>query len=389
MNLLIARLRATPRRWLAMLALPALVLGCGGGVGTGGTGSFAVGPITGFGSIIVNGVRYDDRSARIEADDGSTRPNSALRLGMVVEVDASVVTHAQAVADRVRVVSELIGRVEAVEATQGRLTVNGQSVRTQSATVFDDAFGNGLASVGVGAVVEVYGFADGASGAVLATRIEPRSGASAFKFRGEVSALNRSERTFSIGTQRFSYATLDPVPQALADRAIVRVEVGTATDANGRWAVSALASGVAPREEAEDAEADGVITAFTSNADFQVNGLRVDAGGATIAGGPLALGLRVEVGGRLSGGVLIARKVTVEGDAGGGQFELHGTVANLDVVARTFRIAGRSETVSYARPDLVFENGSVADLINGRLVEVRGVLASGGTRIEATRIEFD
>ncbi|MFN7288027.1 MAG: hypothetical protein ACK5SV_02725, partial [Burkholderiales bacterium] len=44
----------------------AQVAGCGGGggdlagIGSGGTGSFTTGVITGLGSIIVNGVRYDD-----------------------------------------------------------------------------------------------------------------------------------------------------------------------------------------------------------------------------------------------------------------------------------------------------------------------------------------
>ena len=52
------------REWLVgVLAL--LGAGCGGGVDSGGTGTghtstLAVGPISGFGSIIVNGVRFDD-----------------------------------------------------------------------------------------------------------------------------------------------------------------------------------------------------------------------------------------------------------------------------------------------------------------------------------------
>src|SRR5205085_9845313 len=48
----------------AAALLAAVVAGCGGGVDSGGTGaqptSFASGPITGFGSVIVNAVHYDD-----------------------------------------------------------------------------------------------------------------------------------------------------------------------------------------------------------------------------------------------------------------------------------------------------------------------------------------
>ncbi|HET9821328.1 MAG TPA: hypothetical protein VFQ16_05830, partial [Burkholderiaceae bacterium] len=61
------------RVWLTglavALALGVTLSGCGGGVETGGTGAsntYAEGPITGFGSVIVNGVRFDDRSADVE-----------------------------------------------------------------------------------------------------------------------------------------------------------------------------------------------------------------------------------------------------------------------------------------------------------------------------------
>src|SRR5262245_31816300 len=68
-----------------------LVAGCGGdgGVDSGGTGaaaSFASGPITGFGSVIVAGVRFDERGATVQDADGNVRPASDLALGMTVEV---------------------------------------------------------------------------------------------------------------------------------------------------------------------------------------------------------------------------------------------------------------------------------------------------------------
>ena len=77
-----------PRRWLqGLLFLAAGVLaGCGGGgeggVGTGGTGTYALGTITGFGSIIVNGVRFDDSAASVLDDDDATRSRDELKLGM-------------------------------------------------------------------------------------------------------------------------------------------------------------------------------------------------------------------------------------------------------------------------------------------------------------------
>ena len=61
---------------LGALALVSVLSACGGGgggtvaggsgsgVGSGGTG-ISVGPITGFGSIIVNGITYDTQTAAI------------------------------------------------------------------------------------------------------------------------------------------------------------------------------------------------------------------------------------------------------------------------------------------------------------------------------------
>jgi len=101
--------RRANRYWPDVLALGSVIAaavlaavlttalaGCGGGVEVGGTGSviasFSQGPITGFGSIIVNGVHYDESAARVEDDDGAVRDRSVLRLGMVVQVTAGAVT---------------------------------------------------------------------------------------------------------------------------------------------------------------------------------------------------------------------------------------------------------------------------------------------------------
>ena len=389
MNDMLQRMgRLARRRWLGALALALLVFGCGGGVGTGGTGSFAVGPISGFGSIIVNGVRFDDVEARVESDDGSPRGSDSLRLGMMVEVDADEVRNAQAAARQVRVVSELIGRVDSVDPLLGQLVVNGLTVRTNASTVFDEQFVGGLSGVMVASVIEVYGFADGAAGAVLATRLEPRPGATAFKFRGALSSLDRGARTFQIGSQSFSYLGLSPEPQGLANGAIVRVVVGTARNGAGRWEVSALAAGV-PSRDGVEGEAEGLISAYNSDADFLVNGLPVDASGAVVQGGPLAAGLRVEVHGRLQAGVLIASTVAIEREEGSGEFELHGTIDSVDPAAQTLRLRGRSEWVSTARPGLKYEGGTAADLQPGRRIELKGMLSTDGTRVEATKIEFD
>jgi len=374
-------------RRLAAGLVALLVIGCGGGVGTGGTGAFASGPITGFGSIIVDDIHFDESAARIEGDDGAGRGRSELRLGTMVEVQSNEIRDGAATASQVRLVSALIGSVESVAANA--LVVNGQTVRVNAGTVFDDRFAGGIAAITVGRVVEVYGFVSSAPAEIVATRIEPKDGATAFKFRGVVAALTTQTRTFDIDTQHFSYAGSVSGADELRNGAFVRVEVGVQRDVQGRWVVSAVGNTGPGGGDRDQAKARGVITAFASNASFQVGGFSVDASAAQIEGGPLAAGLRVEVEGRLQAGVLIANRVNVEDNNHHDELELRGEIASLDSSAKVFTISGRSERVSYARNDIEYDKGAEAELAVGRRVRADGQLSADGTLVEATRIRFD
>ena len=78
--------------------LMAFVAACGG-ADSGGTGAtpptYTSGPITGFGSVIVGDVHYDDRSANITDADGAARTRDDLKLGMTTEIQGTrVVTDA-------------------------------------------------------------------------------------------------------------------------------------------------------------------------------------------------------------------------------------------------------------------------------------------------------
>jgi hypothetical protein len=378
-----ARARWTRRLWITLSACIGVLAACGGGVGTGGTGAFASGPVSGFGSIIVNDVVYDESLARIEDDTGAGRDRGELGLGTVVEVESDAVRNDAATASRVRIASERIGRVDAVIA--GTLTVNGLPVRYDAGTVFDEAFVGGPAGVVVGSVVEVHGFATGTPGEVLATRVEPRANAAAFKFRGAISSLDTAVRTFRIGDQIFAYALGVSGRELLADGAFLRVWVDP-VPVQGRWMVTAIARGQAMPPDNTPVKANGLISVFGSNASFRVGPWLVDASGASITNGPLALGLRVKVDGQVQGGVLVASSVRVIGQ-GGDELQMTGIIASVDTVAQTFEFNGRRDRVSYA--SAVIENGTVASLTAGRRVRAFGRPSADGTLLDATRIRIE
>ena len=81
---------------LLLAALGAFLFGCGGGVGTGGTGSYGAAPIDGFGSIFVGGIEFDDSAATRLDEDGQPLADGELRLGMTVQVEGGPVTAAPA-----------------------------------------------------------------------------------------------------------------------------------------------------------------------------------------------------------------------------------------------------------------------------------------------------
>ena len=80
------------------LLLAAWLAACGGGsdtsagVGSGGTGSYSGGPITSFGSIVVNGIHFDQTAAVVTDADNQPRTAAELKLGMVVQLHGSPVT---------------------------------------------------------------------------------------------------------------------------------------------------------------------------------------------------------------------------------------------------------------------------------------------------------
>jgi len=393
------------RRHTAALALAlsaALISACGGGgdsaapsgaIGSESATAYASGPISGFGSIIVNGVRYDDSAATVLDDDDGERSRGALKLGMMVEIDGAQMDRVSAAgkALRIRFGSEIVGPVESVDASAGTLVVLGQTVETRARTVFDDSLGGGLATLAVGTVVELHAFFDAANGRYVATRIEADSATSFYKLRGVIANLDSAAKTFTLGATQISYAGLlvADFPRVLANGQRVRVRLQT-TPVAGQWLAVALRPGVRKIEDRDEAHLRGAITAFTSTTTFEVNGLPVNAARASFPDGGtgVVLGAQVEVEGQVVDGVLMASKVELDERHADERhaFELHGLISALDPAAQTFML--RNVRVSYAgNPS--FKEGTAADLVDGRKVEVKGTPSDDRATLDATRIDFE
>jgi len=376
-----------------------MVAGCGGdgGVDSGGTGaspqSFASGPITGFGSVIVAGVHFDESRAQVQDADGNARLASDLQLGMTVEVRGGAIApdadgNDAAAATSVVIGSAVLGPVSASDTAAHTLTVLGQSVQVTDGTVFDASIAAGQAALAIGDVVEVYGTFVAASGQMVATRIERKTGTTFFAVRGAVSSLDTVAHTFAIGGTHVVYAAV-ATPPAFANGNVVRVVVSTVPLPGPVWTAVRIGGGVPVLDDRPEAKVEGVVSAFTSSTQFSVNGTPVDASRAQFPNGTAGFGpgAIVKVEGATANGVLVATQVELEsGNApGGGDFDVRGAITAIDTVAQTFVV--RNVRVAYGG-NVDFRKGTAADLAIGRLVEARGRLSPDGTRLQAVRIDF-
>ena len=400
---------------LAALFTTLTVAACGGGgsvdPGTGGTGSFSRGAITGFGSIIVNGVRHDDSGASVSDEDDEDSPGRGkdeLKLGMVVTVTgtagtgtgtatAQVITFGSELKGPVRSVNgsttntgSATGTPTAVTGTQ-TLVILGQTVIIGTRTVFDPlSLPGGFADIMVGDILEVHGHLDPAANTLMATRINLEGNANHYKITGSVNGLVTTTKSFKIGSETISYATVpaDKLRVDLKDGITVKVRLSTSQLVTGTWDATRIKPAAKKAENKNRAEVEGIITEFTSTSKFSVGGIPVDASNARFDKGTagIELGARVEVKGAIVDGVLIASRVKLEDDDDeDNQNELHGVVSKFDAAAKTFELRGIKVTYTASTQ---FEDGSLSMLKDGAKVEVKGAPAPSGG-VLAAKIEFE
>lgn len=207
------------------VALTGLAYACAGSSGgISGTSSF-VGPISGFGSIVVNGIRFNTDAAAVTIE-GDSATLEDLKLGMVVLVKGSLTSRVEGIADLVASDHLLLGRVEGVNADDNIFVALSQLVISSDDTVFDATT---LETLAADDIVEVFGFLD-ADGSIRATRVERLDELEEIELAGTISQFNDQEKTFQLGALRvhFSDAIIEGADaQGLRNGLIVEVEAET------------------------------------------------------------------------------------------------------------------------------------------------------------------
>jgi hypothetical protein len=289
----------------------------GTGVRAPSVAAAAYGRVTDFGSVWVNGVRYDTANATFTIDG---RPGSQTDLGTgdIVSVtgmlDPGSVT--TGVAARVVLDHAVVGPISSIG--QGSVVAMGQTIDLDGATFDASISPPSTAGLSVGDAVEVSGFRNHRR-EIVATRIGKRAIAGEdFRTRGIVSNHYAVEKRFDVNALTVHYdsavVTHDTLSTDVANGDLVEV-VGSSLDENGALIASHVTfkttEVIASPGDLVDIE--GYVTALdpANPLAFQLAGLPVATTAATVFDGSLALDERIRVRGSLnSGGTLVANGVT-------------------------------------------------------------------------------
>ena len=368
------------------------------GNGISGSGApAAYGTIDGFGSIYVNGVRFDTSGASIFIG-GDPAAEDELGVGMMVLVVGSV--NADGTTGTAKTViydNEVQGPISAIEANADgdakRLTILGVNVIVErTGTVFA---GVTFETLEVGDVVEVSGFPEGGNN-LRATRLEKQADAYSpgdlVEVEGNVSGLTASE--FMLGALLVDYSEAD-----LSELGASGLVEGLRVEVYGTLSNDVLfASKVEPEDRGDPENEDGdgyslqgAIQDFVDAGNFTVNGTPVDATTAEFQPASLALanGVVVQVDGFFNRDTLVAEEVS----ARRGDIEVEAAVAALDEEggAITLGLFGGEVTVA-VDSQTQFEDDtrespemSFSDLRIGDFLEVEAIERGNG--LWAVRID--
>ena len=417
---------------------------CGGGGGSStppspppppppqGTSVASVGVVTGFGSVFVNGVKYEVEAGTviaIEGEEDVSGDDSVLAVGMKVSVDATEENGVRK-ADRIEFDEDLKGPAtnivpDAVNPSLGTFEVVGQTVIVDANTVFDNNIGNndGLDGIdirdlapeviagGGPLIVEVSGFATETG--VLATRVEreddltgpigqPGVDGDEIEVKGFVDTVAEDGSTIAVNGAVFlinSGTLFDPGLAANADLVGVYVEVKADIDGTGDMVARSVEreDDFAPSGTSGEFEIEGLLQSVDTLSDPQVvviNGITLEVADASALVG--LVGQRVELYGTFdSNNVLVIATVQVERE---NSVEIEDRVTAVDTTAETLttRLGIVIEPTGSSRiSDDTLENGdnlSVSEFLAGvsvgDYIEARGVPNEDGS-VDWTRIELE
>jgi hypothetical protein len=361
------------------------------------TGVLSTGVITGFGSVYLNGERYDTTDVAVTMDDQAA-DMSQLRVGQYVELKGHEHGAGDLDAEVIRYHNVLEGPVSSIDLGAGTFVAMGQTVLATLETVFgDDITPASVEGLAVGDVVEVSGLVP-QDGVIDATRIDLKPDGGPYDVTGYVSTVSVAGHRFDLNGLVVDYSTANMEDFTTGDPAVGDLVLVKGFTFLGDGAF--LAIHVELRSEdrlaagpGDVVEVEGLVADFVSVTNFKVAGWKVTTTAATEyehgTAADLVNGVHVFVKGVADAtGVLVARKIAFR------------EVSEIRVVAQVDAIAPYGELVllglGVATTDTtVYQDMSaaslrdfgLADVVVGTWLDVRGYEEPAGSgRVVAVHV---
>lgn len=421
---------------LAIIIVPTLVA-CNSGGDSAASGSAATavtssGTITGFGSVFVNGVRYETGAARIiSADDDSVileNPTNAelqalLGVGQIVTVRGTRSDDSNGIASTIRVDDEIVGEISSVAAADGSFVVLGQTVSVTPDTIIDDSIIEAVRGTEItadlrfgdlpetldqllsaGMIVAINGFPS--QNGIEATRIEdatsqPGFGGGAFEYEVKGFVSNHVAGQFAINGLTVLYDDSDLDSEDFAGQSLAE---GQYVEVHGNALSATMIE--ASRIELEDdfvdddfnsgeVEIEGVIKTVIPDAQGSggvvvINGMEIRVNDIS----QFSEGLRVEIKGTLqSDGTIIITRLQDESED---TVRIEDVVVSADATSFTTRLGlvitptdrSRLEDDTIDDDDNLSIAGFLGN-VTGKRTEARGFPLNGDTAWTRLEIEDD
>jgi len=381
----------------ALSASILLASGCGGsssGSGEDADNTVASrGVVTGFGSVYVNGTRFDTTGTQFSVDD-EIGDESDLRVGMIVTVKGSKNANgATGQASHILYDNELKGPVSSItphptDATRKTLVILGQTVEVNADTTIDDDGGLTFDTLQLNDVIEVSGF--NSTTGLIATHLELQDNALEIEITGEIENLNPA--SFEINGFAVSYdvnTELDDIA-ALANGLLVEVE--GQLNGLGDTLIAAKIEGEDRgfADDMNEAEIEGAIYDYDPLDNiFKIQGQIVDASAAELYPSTLVLAsdLIVEAEGHIVGDILYADEIEQKGR----KIKLYATLSAVgtDTVSFNFNSTNIDARVNHQteiEDDIGATEITLSDLSAGDFVELEAFDDGSGV-INAVEVE--
>ena len=258
----------------------------GGGLqlanGVGGTG-ITVGRLTGFGSMYVNGIKFNTDAATFIRDGVGSKSQGDFSTGEIVKINGTIDSNKITGTANEVIFTDLLEGVVTKVASGKTFEVLGQAIRTDNLTVLHGF--NKLSDLKLDNVLEVSGFS--INNEILASSLklisEDYVAGSTLELEGLISNLNKSTQTFSINNINIDYSLAEFMGVNAMDISNEQYVIVSAEENINNGTLSAVLVTLNDDElEANaDYEIEGFVTQFVSSTSFELDGFPIISSAST------------------------------------------------------------------------------------------------------------